>query len=51
VRLAPAEAGENNVCVTCHHPRQHRAGCPGHLDRARGASEETGDPDDVVASR
>ncbi len=32
-RLVPEDTGPNNVCVTCHHPRQHRAGCPGILDR------------------
>lgn len=32
-RLIGSETGDNNVCVTCHHPRQQRAGCPGILDR------------------
>ena len=32
-RLVGSETGDNNVCVTCHHPRQQRAGCPGILDR------------------
>ena len=32
-RLLPGETGAGNVCVSCHHPRQQREGCPGILAR------------------
>ena len=34
-RLVSAERGEVNVCVSCHHPWQHREGGPGALERAK----------------
>lgn len=43
-RLVPEDTGANNVCVTCHHPRQHRAGCPGILDREAASDSEGGLP-------
>ncbi|MFN8177689.1 MAG: multiheme c-type cytochrome [bacterium] len=44
LRLLPSETGENNVCVTCHHPRQQRAGCPAILQRS--ALPATGDDEE-----
>ena len=32
-RLVPGDAGDINVCVTCHHPWRHRDGGPGFLER------------------
>ncbi len=43
-RLVPEDTGPNNVCVTCHHPRQHRAGCPGILDRNAAGDADGGLP-------
>jgi hypothetical protein len=32
-RTVLGDAGAINVCVTCHHPRRHREGGPGFLER------------------
>lgn len=32
-RLIHGDAGETNLCVTCHHPRRHRDAGPGFLER------------------
>jgi hypothetical protein len=45
-RSVISDTGPVNVCVQCHHPRRHREGGPGALERTTTPAGTRGDDDE-----